>query len=167
MNYYEIPELYLPYLRADEASRAHLKASIGTLQPHERAMAKFFLGTKEQRDATLKLIPVAVEGPLVVKKMVQGRPAIIGKRLPTTYTYYPENKEKGWADCFEVDLDVNKTDSVGTTACNMSRRYMSSVTVDLGFVIEGQTEAELPERMLGCVRLHRMDSLLAPTLPAL
>lgn len=44
---------------------------------------------------------------------------------------------------------------------------MSSVTVDLGFVIEGRTEDELPEQMLGCVRLHKIDALLAPTLPSL
>lgn len=143
VNYYEIPEFYLPYLRANEASRAQLKASVKSLKPHERAMARFLLGTKDDRDATLKLIPHAVEGPLVVKKMVQGRPAIIGKRLPTTYTYYPPDEARGHMDCFEVDLDVNKTDSVGTTACTMSRRYMGSLTVDLGFVIEGRTEEEV------------------------
>mmetsp|Transcript_9331 Transcript_9331/g.16924 ORF Transcript_9331/g.16924 Transcript_9331/m.16924 type:complete len:373 (-) Transcript_9331:81-1199(-) len=167
LNYYQIPEFYLPYLRANEINRASLRASTETLQPHERSMARFLMGSNEERNSTLKLIPVAVEGPLVLKKMVQGKPAIIGKRLPTTYTYYPEDTSRGLADCFEVDLDVTATDSVGKTACNMARRYMSSVTVDLGFVIEGRTEDELPEQMLGCIRLHRMDDLLAPTLPGL
>ena len=54
--------------------------------------------------------------------------------------------------------------SVGKSACNMSRRYMSrvTVTVDMWFVIEERTEDErtedeLPEQMLGCICLHRLD----------
>lgn len=167
LNYYRIPELYMPYLRAKAERRASLRAAADALAPHERALARFFLGDDRERDATLKLIPVAVEGPLLVKKMVQGKPAIIGQRLPTQYHYHPQDAARGLADCFEVDLDVNATDSIGKTACNMSRKYMNSVTVDLGFVIEGTSEDLLPEQMLGCVRLHRIDGLKAPTLPAL
>merc|ERR1712194_948492 len=87
-----------------------------------------------------------------------------GQRLPIRYHYLPSTG--GLADCFEIDLDVNSTDAVGRQACNMSRKYMSNITVDLGFVIEGRTEDLLPERMLGCVRLHHLDALKAPTLPA-
>ena len=32
-----------------------------------------------------------------------------------------------------------------------------SITVDLAFVIEGQEEGELPERLLCGVRLHRLN----------
>lgn len=144
VNYYEIPELFLPYLRAEKSSnRSTLRATLDKLKPHERALARFFLANDDERDSSLKLIPVAIEGPIVVKKMVQGKPAIVGKRLPTKYTYHPEDKSREWADCFEVDLDVTATDSVGKTACNMSRRYMSGITVDLGFVVEGRQEDEV------------------------
>lgn len=144
VNYYEIPELFLPYLRAENAStRSSLRTTLDKLQPHERSLARFFLGNDEERDLSLKLIPVAIEGPMVVTRMVQGKPAIIGKRLPAKYTYYPADKCRGLADCFEVDLDVTATDSVGRTASNMSRRYMPSITVDLGFVIEGSQEDEV------------------------
>ena len=72
LNYYQIPDLYLPYLQANEHSRASLHASAEKLEPHEKAIARFFMGTDEERNATLKLIPVATEGPFLVKKMVQG-----------------------------------------------------------------------------------------------
>jgi len=42
---------------------------------------------------------------------------------------------------------------------------MTTVTLDVGIVIEGTTE--LPEQMLGCVRIHRLDPQMSPTLPSL
>ena len=72
LQYYQIPDMYLPYLRANEDSRASLRASAEKLAPHEKSIALFFMGTDEERDATLKLIPVTVEGPYVVKKLVHG-----------------------------------------------------------------------------------------------
>jgi len=34
--------------------------------------------------------------------------------------------------------------------------------VDFGFVLEGQDDEELPEQILGCVRLAKVDVLNAP-----
>ena len=37
------------------------------------------------------------------------------------------------------------------------RPLAASVVIDLAFVIEGQHESELPERLLAAVRLHRIN----------
>jgi hypothetical protein len=41
---------------------------------------------------------------------------------------------------------------------------MNALTVDIGFVIQGNADEELPEQMLGSIRLHGPDPLKAPTL---
>jgi hypothetical protein len=40
---------------------------------------------------------------------------------------------------------------------------MSALAVDIGFVIEGKTESELPEEMMGAIRIHEVDPIKAPT----
>ncbi|KAK4387950.1 hypothetical protein Sango_2401600 [Sesamum angolense] len=39
--------------------------------------------------------------------------------------------------------------------------YLTTLTVDLAFLIEGQTESELPERILGAVRFSELDAASA------
>jgi hypothetical protein len=35
--------------------------------------------------------------------------------------------------------------------------YAKALCIDLGFVIQGEEDEELPEHILGCVRLSRLD----------
>jgi hypothetical protein len=41
---------------------------------------------------------------------------------------------------------------------------MSALTVDIGLVIQGEAPDELPEQMLGSIRVHAADPLQAPSL---
>ena len=163
VNYFEIPAMYVSFLRARyEGSKQDLPA-MDELQPHDRAIIRFLVGSDNHRNATLKLIPKCPEGPWAVRQLVNGKPALIGKRLPAQYSYYPA--KDGKAECFEADLDTRETDRVGKKAISLCRRYLTSVTLDVGIVIEGTNASELPEQMLGCVRIHRLDPQMAPTLP--
>eukprot|EP01082_Thalassiosira_pseudonana_P011382 g10779.t1 g10779 contig4:2550626-2551843(+) len=166
VNYYEIPELYTSFMQMKyELGKEIVQESLECFAPHERSVIRFLTGDDVHRNETFKLIPVCIEGPWVVKKMVSGQPALIGKRLPVSYAYHAGDHSRGLAPCFEADLDISASDSVGKKVVNLCRRYMNAVTVDIGLVIEGNCEEELPEQMLGCVRLHKLDALLAPTLP--
>ena len=164
VNYFEIPAKYVCFLRAHYEGKKQDLPPVDTLQAHDRAIIRFLVGSDEHRNATLKLIPKCPEGPWAVRQLVNGKPALIGKRLPTYYSYYPATG--GLAECFEADLDTRETDRVGKKAISLCRRYLTSVTLDVGIVIEGTRASELPEQMLGCVRIHRLDPVMAPTLPS-
>jgi len=80
-----------------------------------------------------------------------------------TYKYVPRQKQS--MECLQIcDLDVSSGSTVAKKTVNVTRRYMSSLTaIDIGFVIEGNTPEELPEEMLGSIRLHQVDPTEAPT----
>jgi hypothetical protein len=48
---------------------------------------------------------------------------------------------------------------------SVARSYTQSLTIDLGFVVQGNAADELPEQMLIGARLHGIDPLNAPQLP--
>ena len=156
--------MYVSFLRAKYEGGNQDLPAMDSLLPHERAIILFFVGSDNHRNATLKLIPKCPEGPWAVRQLVNGKPALIGKRLPALYNYYPA--KDGKAECFEADLDTRETDRVGKKAISLCRRYLTSVTLDVGIVIEGTNTSELPEQMLSCVRIHRLDPLMSPTLPS-
>jgi Protein ENHANCED DISEASE RESISTANCE 2, C-terminal len=39
----------------------------------------------------------------------------------------------------------------------LKQNYTKVVAVDLGFVMQGDDESELPERLIGAVRFHHLD----------
>ena len=115
------------------------------------------------KDETLKIVPVVVEGPWVVKSVVGGKPAILGTKLPVNYIYQKE--ENGKALYLEADLDIVAS-SAARGILSMVRSYTQILTLDLGFVVQGNSKDELPEQMLVGARLHGIDPLNAPTYPS-
>ena len=103
---------------------------------------------------------------MIVRNVLQGkRPVLIGKRLPISYIYGPPNVQTKEACYLEADLHVGTSSKpAAQRIVGICKRYMKSLVVDLGLVIEGTKKDELPERMLGCVRLHQLDPEQCPTL---
>mmetsp|Transcript_23076 Transcript_23076/g.28301 ORF Transcript_23076/g.28301 Transcript_23076/m.28301 type:complete len:107 (-) Transcript_23076:57-377(-) len=85
----------------------------------------------------------------MVKKMVGSKPAIIGKKIPTTY-YGSEGD-----NYLEVCLNVT---GPGSSIANACRGAADSLTVDLGFLIEGKNYEELPEQLLNVLRVHHIPA---------
>jgi hypothetical protein len=109
---------------------------------------RFINGTDAFRNARLKLIPSVAEGPWLVQSAVGSRPAILGKALKQRFS-----KGEGH---FEVAIDCNSSPAAGRIV-SLVKSYARSLVVDLAFVIEAQTADELPERVLGCVRMLHID----------
>jgi hypothetical protein len=121
------------------------------------------MASSEVKNKTLKIVPSVVQGPWVVKSVVGGKPAIIGNKLPVNYIYQKEEGNK--ALYLEADLDVVAS-SAARGILSAVRSYTQVLTLDLGFVVQGNKEDELPEQMLMGSRLHGIDPLNAPPLPA-
>jgi len=120
------------------------------------------MGGDSHKNGTLKLLPVVVDGPWIVKNMVTGKPTIIGNKLPVRYFYEPKDRSRGLAEYLEADLDVGNSSKTAKKIVSVAKRYMRSLTIDFGFVVQGNSKEELPEQMLGAVRLHEINPNEAP-----
>ncbi|KAK4433810.1 protein ENHANCED DISEASE RESISTANCE 2 [Sesamum alatum] len=114
---------------------------------------QFLRGDDGFRNSRLKLIANIVKGPWIVRKAV-GEQAIciIGRALTCKYSM-GEN-------FIEVDIDIGSS-MVANAIVHLAFGYITTLTVDLAFLIEGQTESELPERILGAVRFSELDAASA------
>lgn len=66
---------------------------------------------------------------------------------------------------FEVDVDVHRFSYTARLGLRGVQEKIKSVVFDIGFVIEGHSDFELPENMLGAVRMGKLDLSLAKKFP--
>jgi len=59
---------------------------------------------------------------------------------------------------FEVDVDIHRFNYVSRQGMFSLRSYLKQLTLDIGFVVQCEADDELPEKLLGCVRLTEMDA---------
>lgn len=118
----------------------------------------FVNGDDEYRDKRFKLCPRVFEGPWLVKRAVGkgNKSAKLAEQMPLTYDRGPNH--------FEVMIDVSQS-AIGNRILSVVSTYIKAVTIDLGCIIEGTAEDELPERVLGALRFYALDIENAPHLP--
>jgi len=164
LAYFEIPTRFIPFIRAcyEPGYDASTLPSLDSMSPSDRCVARFLKATDKEKDKTLKIVPIVVEGPWIVKSTVGGKPAILGTKLPVTYVYQPA--ENGKQLYLEADLDIVSS-SAARGILSVARAYTQVLTLDLGFVVQGNTSDELPEQMLVGTRLHGIDPMSAPPFP--
>jgi hypothetical protein len=66
---------------------------------------------------------------------------------------------------FEVDVDVHRFSYAARVGLAGVRDRIKDVVWDFGFLVEGHSDFELPENMLGAVRLSKLDVVLAKVFP--
>ena len=120
--------------------------------PWELLLHNFVLGAGREadraRDNKIKLIPSIVEGSWIVRQSVGQTPVMLGRKLKTAY-YHGVNY-------LEVDIDIS-ANATAATVTSMVAGWSKSVVLDIAVLIEGQTPEELPEQLLGTVRLQNLD----------
>ncbi|RHY31354.1 hypothetical protein DYB32_004919 [Aphanomyces invadans] len=124
----------------------------GVTDAFSKLWRAFMDGTDEFRNARLKLIPRVVEGPWMIRKAVGSKPFILANALEVQWF-----RGKNY---LEAVVDVS-SDSIAKKVTSMCRMCVASLVVDMALVVEGQSEDELPEAILGCVRYDRLDMKFA------
>jgi len=164
LSYHEIPARFLPFLRRGEGhgDLSSPLPSVATMPAGERALCNFFLADAAEKNEVLKIVPMVVDGPWVVKRVVGGKPALVGQKLPIAYTYQPP--DGALAEYLEADLDIVSS-AAARNILAVVRSYTQVLTIDLGYVVQGNRAEELPERMMLGLRLHGLDPLTAELLP--
>lgn len=112
-------------------------------------MDQFLKGDETFRNSRLKLIANIVKGPWIVRTAV-GEQAIciLGRAVSCKYVF--------GSNYIEVDVDIGAS-MVANAIVHLAFGYITTLTVDLAFLIESQTESELPEQILGAVRFSELD----------
>jgi len=103
----------------------------------------------KRRGLCVKVIPGLREGPWLVKRVLGvEKPAIIAKKITT-------NMHRGMS-YLEIDIDTTSS-SAGNAIIGTVRGPLKSLVIDLAFIFEGKRAEFLPERILGTVRLSRLE----------
>ncbi|CAL5374341.1 unnamed protein product [Camellia sinensis] len=110
-------------------------------------LGKFVDGSDMFRDSRFKLIPRIVEGYWMVKRAVGTKACILGKAVTCEYLRQD--------NFLEIDVDIGSS-SVARSVITLVLGYVTSIVVDLAILIEAKEEVELPEYILGTVRLNRV-----------
>ncbi|XP_076896736.1 protein ENHANCED DISEASE RESISTANCE 2-like [Bidens hawaiensis] len=110
-------------------------------------LGRFIDETNTFRDSRFKLIPSIVEGYWMVKRAVGTKACLLGKAVTCNYLRQD--------NFLEIDVDIGSS-SVARSVIGIVLGYVTSIVVDLAILIEGKEPEELPEYILGTVRLNRV-----------
>ena len=125
---------------------------------------KFLKGDQEYRDARLKLLPVVVDGPWIVKTAVgSGKsPALLGKVVPLQYFF--RDADRHHKGVYEVDVIITAS-SIAKGILSVVKGHTKSVSIAFALIIEATNEEELPETVLCSFQIHSIHLEECPVLP--
>ncbi|CAA7408233.1 unnamed protein product [Spirodela intermedia] len=117
--------------------------------PPSSLLYRFVHGDDAFRNSRFKIVNRIVKGPWIVKAAVGNYAAcLLGRALRCEY-HRGENY-------LEIDVDIGSS-AIANAVLHLALGYVTAVTIDMGFVVEAQEEEELPERLIGAVRVAQME----------
>ncbi|PON94579.1 hypothetical protein TorRG33x02_096140 [Trema orientale] len=126
--------------------------------PSGSLLYRFINGDDSFRNQRFKIVNRIVKGPWIVKKAVGNYSAcLLGKALTCNYHRGP--------NYLEIDVDIGSS-AIASAILHLALGYVTSVSIDMGFLVEAQAEDELPERLVGAVRVCQMEMSAATVVEA-
>ncbi|VAI81440.1 unnamed protein product [Triticum turgidum subsp. durum] len=120
-------------------------------------LQRFVDGDDEFRNSRFKLIPSVPKGSWIVRQSVGSTPCLLGKAVDITYI-------RG-ANYLEIDVDIGSS-TVANGVLGLVCGVITTLVVDMAFLVQGHTYEELPERLIGAVRMSHIElsSAIVPVL---
>ncbi|PAN26101.1 hypothetical protein PAHAL_4G347600 [Panicum hallii] len=111
-------------------------------------LQRFADGDDDFRNSRLKLIPSVPKGSWIVRQSVGSTPCLLGKAVDCSYLRGPEY--------LEVDVDIGSS-AVANGVLGLVFGVVTTLVVDMAFLIQANTYDELPEQLLGAARLSNIE----------
>ncbi|KAI4314550.1 hypothetical protein L6164_027446 [Bauhinia variegata] len=120
-------------------------------------LQRFVDGDDEFRNSRLKLIPSVPKGSWIVRQSVGSTPCLLGKAVDCNYIRGPKY--------LEIDVDIGSS-TVANGVLGLVIGVITSLVVDMAFLVQANTTDELPERLIGAVRVSHIElkSAIVPKL---
>ncbi|KAL0693367.1 hypothetical protein Bca4012_060547 [Brassica carinata] len=118
---------------------------------------RFVDGDDEFRNSRLKLIPLVPKGSWIVRQSVGSTPCLLGKAVDCNYIRGPTY--------LEIDVDIGSS-TVANGVLGLVIGVITSLVVEMAFLVQANTPEELPERLIGAVRVSHIElsSAIVPNL---
>ncbi|BFG30834.1 hypothetical protein CerSpe_171090 [Prunus speciosa] len=120
-------------------------------------LQRFVDGDDEFRTSRLKLIPSVPKGSWIVRQSVGSTPCLLGKAVDCNYIRGPKY--------LEIDVDIGSS-TVANGVLGLVIGVITTLVVDMAFLVQANTTDELPERLIGAVRVAHINlkSAIVPKL---
>eukprot|EP00425_Heterocapsa_triquetra_P012509 CAMPEP_0195135930 /NCGR_PEP_ID=MMETSP0448-20130528/153324_1 /TAXON_ID=66468 /ORGANISM="Heterocapsa triquestra, Strain CCMP 448" /LENGTH=318 /DNA_ID=CAMNT_0040174093 /DNA_START=11 /DNA_END=963 /DNA_ORIENTATION=- len=103
----------------------------------------------DERRSVFKVIPWVSEGPWLVQKALGRTPAIIGSKIKVDFFHEP-------GDHLEVSVDIFSSPAA-RRVLGLLQGAAKILSMEVYMLLEGRSDEELPERILGAFRVNHPD----------
>ncbi|XP_039163209.1 protein ENHANCED DISEASE RESISTANCE 2 [Eucalyptus grandis] len=111
-------------------------------------LQRFVDGDDEFRNSRLKLIPSVPKGSWIVRQSVGSTPCLLGKAVDCNYIRGPKY--------LEIDVDIGSS-TVANGVLGIVIGVITTLVVDMAFLVQANSADELPERLIGAVRVSHIE----------
>uniref|UniRef100_A0A5B7ALN1 Protein ENHANCED DISEASE RESISTANCE 2-like n=1 Tax=Davidia involucrata TaxID=16924 RepID=A0A5B7ALN1_DAVIN len=112
-------------------------------------LERFVNGDDSFRNSRFKLIPSVSKGAWIVKQSVRKKSCLVGQALGVNY-YRGKNY-------LELEIDVGSS-TVARGVMSLVLGYLNNLVIEIAFLIQANTQEELPEFLLGTCKFSHLDA---------